>query len=178
MVIATWQATITAIGSGATAVFAFLVVIQIRENRLSRDATITIEMARRWDEPLVRQARGAVNALTPSQIRTAIQNNRASVNDEYIQLTGEANYYEDLAILCRHKAINIDIVRDSWGDGITERWEKWKLAIEWMREPDPDGPRDPEIYENFEWLASKMATPGRPSIWDWLREPIASITID
>jgi hypothetical protein len=174
MVMATWQETVTAVGSIATAAFAFLVVIQIYQNRLSRDAAVTIDMARRWDEKLVREARIAVNDLSREQLLVAIRENTKTADPRYMKLTTEANYYEDLAILCRHKAVDLEIVRDAWGDSITDKWKKWEMAIEWLRQPDPNIPRDPLIYEHFDWLAREMAKPKPPSMKpfrEWLSEP-------
>jgi len=116
--------------------------------------------------------------MTPVELRAAIKANLNSPDPRYMMLTTEPNYYEDLAILCQHKAIDLSIVRDAWGDSITERWNHWRPAIELLRRPKPTDRRDDQVYEHFEWLAGEMKRKPRKSLSAWLKEPAFDIAFD
>ncbi len=78
---------------------------------------------------------------------------RAQKDPEYSSFLAEPNYYEDLAVLCRHKALDKRIVSDSFGTLVSERYDAWKLVIEEFRKTDLKN------YEHFEHLAREMREP-------------------
>jgi hypothetical protein len=163
-----WAAIVTTGAAVVAALGVFLVLVQIRDGRRSRDAQITADISRRWDEDAVLAARNAVNALgTPERVRDELAKHYAAKDATYYRLLCEANYFEDLAVLCERKALDKAIIRESLGIVVTSRYKRWHLAVDWIRHIEGTS----ESYAHFEALADEMATPPKRRISDWLREP-------
>jgi hypothetical protein len=146
-----WTDVVTAIASGIAAAGLVLVLVQVREARRSRDAATTADFSRRWDEVPVKDSRDAVLKLGSAQaVADEFNRLRTDKDPKYSGFLAEPNYYEDLAVLCRHGALDKRIVRDSFGTLISERYESWKLVIAELRKTDPKN------YEHFETLAKEM----------------------
>jgi hypothetical protein len=167
-----WAAIVTSGAAIVGALGLLFVLIQIVDGRRSRDAQTTADLSRRWDEADVRDVRLKVNMLgTPEAVRDEIVRLREAKAAEYYELLCEPNYFEDLAILCHHKALDARMIRESFGELVSKRYDRWKLAILWLREADP------ENYKHFEELADEMRRPPeRRAIRrfrTWLAERIA-----
>jgi hypothetical protein len=149
-----WAAIVTS-GAAIVAAFGlFFVLIQIVDGRRSRDAQTTADLSRRWDEGDVRLARLKVNKLGPPEaVRDEIVTLRGKKSPEYYELLCEPNYFEDLAILCHRKALDDRMIRESLGELVSKRYDRWRLAILWLRRGDP------ENYKHFEQLADAMRKP-------------------
>jgi hypothetical protein len=170
---ATWTDTVTALASMVGAVGLVGVVVQIRQTRLSREAEITMDFSRRWDEELVRNARHCVthDYASPEALRDALIAMKQAKDNRYGSLLAEPNYYEDLAVMCSRGVLDKRIIRESLGETLHQRWLRWEAAVVWLRETDPQN------YVYFERLALEMRDrPARSAepldVFAWLGESV------
>jgi hypothetical protein len=169
---AAWTDVVTALAAVAGAVGLIGVGIQIHQTRLGREAELTMDISRRWDEEIVRRARHLVTHEypTPQELLDGLVSLKAQKSDRFFELLAEPNYYEDLAVLCERGVLDKQIIRESLGATLYARWKRWELAVLWFRENDPAN------YTHFEALAWEMRDdlpPAPPSLGEWLRRPVA-----
>jgi hypothetical protein len=147
-----WAEIVTAFAAAFGTLALVGVAIQIGQERKSRNAQITLDMSRRWDEDLVRNARHIVTNYysTPQALYRALRQSRERKTPLYGELFPEANFYEDLGVLCVNGTIDHRIIRESYGDTIWKRWKRWEIMAIWQRETAPLN------YEHFEALAIAM----------------------
>ena len=154
--------------SGFTALGILLVLVQIRDVRRTRDAQITIDISRRWDEEPLVSARLKVNKLgTDQAVCSEILSLQRRRSREYYELLSEPNYFEDLGILCESGALNRGMIRESFGALVAKRYDRWKLAVDELRKADADN------YKHFEDLAEEMRT-NKESWFRGLRRRLAA----
>jgi hypothetical protein len=165
--------TVTAAAAAVGALGVIGIAYQVRESRLAREAEVTIDFSRRWDEELVRNARQTVSSTytTPDALRNGLQQLKATKYDEYAALLAEPNYYEDLAVMCNSDMLDKRIIRESLGESLYVRWQMWAKAVDWLREDA----KDKLLYVAFENLACEMrddAAPVTRRLRDVLRERV------
>lgn len=164
-----WTDTVTALATAVGAASLIGVAVQVRETRLAREAEVTIDFSRRWDEDLVRQARHKVTREyeSPEALREGLKKFRADKDDQYGLLLTEPNYYEDLAVMCDRGVLDKRIIRESLGETLYGRWQRWELAVLWLRETDP------LYYVHFEALALEMRDQTIvPTLGEWLTQRV------
>jgi hypothetical protein len=158
-----WTDVLTALASLVAASGVFFVLYQVREARRSRDAATTADFSRRWDESPVIDSRNTVLKLgTARAVRDELKRLRKAKDPGYSPFLAEPNYYEDLAVLCRRKALDKRMVRDSFGTLISDRYAFWRLAIAELREAD-----DKLDYVHFEDLANEMKATSKFARFRW-----------
>lgn len=175
-----WTEVVTALATAVGALGLIGVAVQIRETRLGRDVEVTNDMTRRWDEDGVRNARLTVTNVhrTPEALLTALQEAKNETDKSvYYELLAEPNYHEALGVLWKRGALDDEIIREFFGDTLQKRWERWSLAVDWLRQSDA------ENYKNFQDLAQAMRDGSRVPLSTrarrfrrrakkWLTEPI------
>ncbi len=174
-VLASWQETVTAVASGIGAlgliaaavavVFTRQQIIQAKvqienakqqliEAQRSRNAQLLADISRRWDEDVMIASRRVSSALrTPKGVYKTVKRLRKKRKLAYFQMMREPNFLEDIAIMEAQGAIDFASLHESLGGVIVKSWERWELAVEYLRYKQ--GTR--VVYENFERLAQRMA---------------------
>jgi len=176
-ILADWQSTleslataVAALGLIAAAWGVFLARKQIKqakealaENERARNAQMTSELSRRWDEKQFRDVRRAVAGYEGREgLRDALKQLREQKSEDYWWLLTEPSYLEDIAVSVNHDILDFGIVKDSLGYIVCYRWHRWELAVLYLR----DARGEPSCYEHFEALAARMRQElGLPDDW-------------
>ncbi len=148
----------TAVTILAIAVAAFFALRQLREAERSRYAALAADLTRRWDEPLLREARRAMSVRTPEQIRDLLKAHYEGTAtphevNEYYALQALPNFIEGIAAVEEEfGGLSIEFVNRLWGGAVLRTWEMWAPAIEYVRE----NPTAASAFENFELLVTRL----------------------
>jgi hypothetical protein len=143
----------------ASALFA---VNQLREAEKSRYASLVADLTRRWDEPLLASSRQAMSRHGHEEIRDIIRANylREATEgqiEEYYTLQALPNFIEGIAVIENEfEGLSLGLVDRLWGGVIIRAWERWSLAVEWLRGQSNATASD-RAFENFERLAKSLA---------------------
>src|SRR5438045_3291262 len=114
---------ITAAGIVVAGIAARVAWRQVKQMNMDRQALILLDHSRRWDESLLTEAREAAsNYRTPKELRTHLQQTSERNEREFYVLMRLPHFFEDLAVMVKHKALDFDIVDDAWGMIIPKRW--------------------------------------------------------
>lgn len=146
----------------------------VGEARRSRNAQQMTELLRRWDEESHREVRREVMEVArlglpllnraaepgPDLLKEVIIQLRDENSPKYRRLITDPGFLEDLAIMVYYRGIDFEIVNLSLGYTIPYRWSLWKPTAVALREAKAA----PELYENFEKLAKKVAAANRGSV--------------
>jgi hypothetical protein len=148
-----WTDVATAIASMVGAAGLVGVFIQIRQTRLGREGEISLDISRRWDEPPVRHARELTETFdgNPVEFAECLKVLKKYVHEKYLDAMAEANFYEDIGVMCGRGVMDEKAIRESLGETLYKRWLTWKPTAEWKRETDRAN------YEHFEALALAMS---------------------
>jgi len=157
-----WAEIATALGTGvlavatvALAIAAFLALLGLRESRRVRNVTAMTDMSRRWDGKPLRDVRGLIQEyaghgpLSRDKLRDKVIQLRDANASEYRELLTEPSFLEDLAILVHNEGIDFDIVMDSLGYIVWDRWCLWQPTIETLQTLR----KEKSVFENFKKLA-------------------------
>lgn len=154
----------------ALAVAALLALQSLGESRRDRHLTAMTDMSQRWDNEHFRSVRQIIHNVTGSQrdsrnkLRHAVIYYRATNHENYRKLLTEPSFLEDLAISINHGGIHFDIVKDSLGYIIWDRWCLWQPTVDELR----DLRSERTVFVHFQELAEKMqAELGLSSLADW-----------
>jgi hypothetical protein len=137
-------------------------VNQLREAEKSRYAALAADLTRRWDEPLLASSRQAMSLHGHEEIRDIIKANytKKATEDEieaYYTLQALPNFIEGIAVIeDEFEGLSLDLVDRLWGGVIIRAWERWSMAVEWVREESRATAAD-RAFENFERLAKSLA---------------------
>jgi hypothetical protein len=137
-------------------------VNQLREAEKSRYAALAADLTRRWDEPLLASSRQAMSLHGHEEIRDIIKANytKKATEDEieaYYTLQALPNFIEGIAVIeDEFEGLSLDLVDRLWGGVIIRAWERWSMAVEWVREESQATAAD-RAFENFERLAKSLA---------------------
>lgn len=152
-----WAETWTAYANIAVAIAALLALWQIVHARRARHAEAMTESARRWDERSFRQARATVrrhnDAGGPEGVKSGMLELRADGSDSFYELLSVLDYFEDIAILIKHRALTFRIVDDSLGTTVVEYWKYFEPFVKELRRRR----NDQRSFENFEKLADRIS---------------------
>jgi len=125
---------------------------QLYQTVRTRHASMLGDLSRRWDEPLLVEAR-ELAAKHGDQLREWIEYYwTPTVSPELFILLRIPNFVEDLAVLENRGAISFRILKESFGGAIVLMWNRWESAIQFIRDEEGYDP----VYANFEGLAKRM----------------------
>jgi hypothetical protein len=168
--LALWT-VVLAIATCALAVGAFLALGGLKESRRDRNVTAMTDMSRRWDDDHFRDVRRKIQDYAGQEVssRKALKDKvvqlRESNDPEYRELLTEPSFLEDLSILVKYEGIDFEIVKDSLGYIVWDRWCLWQPTIDELR-----GLRnEPSVFEYFQYLAERIKSdiPRLPDLASW-----------
>jgi hypothetical protein len=158
-----WTDLVSAIGTPVVIIVSALFALnQLREAEKSRYAALAADLTRRWDEPLLASSRQAMSLHGHEEIRDIIKANytKKATEDEieaYYTLQALPNFIEGIAVIeDEFEGLSLDLVDRLWGGVIIRAWERWSMAVEWVREESQATAAD-RAFENFERLAKSLA---------------------
>jgi hypothetical protein len=158
-----WTDLVSAIGTPVVIIVSALFALnQLREAEKSRYAGLAADLTRRWDEPLLASSRQAMSLHGHEEIRDVIKANytKKATEDEieaYYTLQALPNFIEGIAVIeDEFEGLSLDLVDRLWGGVIIRAWERWSMAVEWVREESQATAAD-RAFENFERLAKSLA---------------------
>jgi hypothetical protein len=158
-----WTDLVSAIGTPVVIIVSALFALnQLREAEKSRYAALAADLTRRWDEPLLASSRQAMSLHGHEEIRDIIKANytKKATEDEieaYYTLQALPNFIEGIAVIeDEFEGLSLDLVDRLWGGVIIRAWERWSMAVEWVREESHATAAD-RAFENFERLAKSLA---------------------
>ena len=162
-----WAVGITALGSAITAVGIVFVgagaiwtARQVREVQRGRYATAATEIASRWEKQELVEARQLVlgyesrEKLCESDLKLKVTS-----DPEYFKMQRLLNFFEDLGVMEKLGGLSREWIELVMGRAVRDYWSTWEPTVMAMR------PGQVTIYENFEGLAHKLASPPRQSRW-------------
>jgi hypothetical protein len=172
-----WAEIATAVGTGvlavatiALAVAAFVALGGLRESRRVRNVTAMTDMSRRWDGKQLRDVRHLIQEYaghggsSRDRLRDKVIQLRDANASEYRELLTEPSFLEDLAILVDNEGIDFDIVMDSLGYIVWDRWCLWQPTIETLQTLR----NEKSVFENFKKLAYRVKGVSRlPDVDAW-----------
>jgi hypothetical protein len=125
--IATAVLAVGVLGAGVAAVFAGQ---QVREARRSRQAHMAAEFFRRWNEDALAEARRMIAGLgNAAELAAAFARYVGANAPEAYVLYRELDYFEQLALLERSGAFDVNMIELLAGRLLVERWDLWEPAL-------------------------------------------------
>lgn len=129
------------------------------------------DMSLRWDNEHFRNVRWLIQEISGSdancgiRLKDKIIELRDGNKKEYRELLTEPSFLEDLAISITSGGISFEIVRDSLGYIVWDRWCLWQPTVAELRIVR----RERTVFEHFERLAERMKRelPGLPDFDKW-----------
>jgi hypothetical protein len=173
-----WADMTLAIGTGVLAaatvvlaVAAFLALGGLRESRRDRNVTAMTDMSRRWDDEEFRVVRRKIQESaghgqsSRDRLRDKIIELRQNNDSEYRELLTEPSFLEDLSILVKYHGIDFEIVKDSLGYIVWDRWCLWQPTIEKLQTLR----NEESVFEHFKDLAERIKKdiPRLPDLDKW-----------
>ena len=114
------------------------------------------QLAQRWADPVLVEARKWVSRqgdpTDPEVFARKFQSLWRTKADELWEVLREPDFFEDLAILEKRGHLDAEILEDSLGAIVPERWRRWSGAIAWRIETTGND----KIYCNFKALVDKL----------------------
>lgn len=161
----------SALANIALTVAAVLALRSIGESRRDRNAAAMTDLSQRWDSEHFRGVRDDIQVISGlgPDARTRLKDRmielRSQNGPEYRKLLTEPGFLEDLAISIKHGGIYFDLVRDSLGYIVWDRWCLWSETVVDLRKHK----KEPTVFEHFERLAYRMKTemPNLPDLDKW-----------
>ncbi len=146
--LADWAAVVTAVAVLGAAVFAWFQVRVVRETRHSQVMSAYYE---RWGEEQLRTARRLTARTSPQEMLTKLET--ALATDEYYLMVLIPEFFEDLALSVKHRAVTLEVVDEWIGGEVASTWRRWSLVAKKAREGSPSQPR---ALANFEALEADV----------------------
>ena len=144
--IATSVLALGLLGGIGAAVFA---AQQVREAQKSREAQMSAEFFRRWNEQdLVEARRLFARFKTPDELREAFAGYVSDNAPEAYVLYRELDYFEQVAVLELRGAFDLEVIKLLMGPTLVARWEMWKPALETVHGTG--------VYPNLEALVDRL----------------------
>lgn len=170
-----WAAIATAAFAAVAAGGAIFAAKQVREARTGRLALAAADLAQKWSSPALEESRELVGSFaTTSDLADAFEVASRDNTHAYYVLVREPNFFEDLGVAVKLKALDIDLIRYALGSVVVTRWEQWREAITRMRgaEAAEPHPRHDLAFSEFYDLACAMARGlGMPTPRDAVVDP-------
>jgi len=161
---ANWTQVVSALASCATLVLLFFGLrgakSQLTQARAQLDETIRarriqliLELAKRWNEPLLVASRTEAAAFsTPSALREAMVRFRQDRLSSFYDLALIPDFFEDLGLVVREDPQTLSIVKDLFVGVVTQTWDRWAPTIAWLAQINDQ----PTLYKNFADLVALM----------------------
>jgi hypothetical protein len=161
----------SALANIALTVAALLALRSIGESRRDRNATAMTDLSQRWDNDHFRGVRDKIqefSGLGPDagiRLRDKMNELRREGNSDYRKLLTEPGFLEDLAISIKYGGIYFDIVRDSLGYIVWDRWCLWQQTVADLRTQK----NERTVFEHFQQMAYqiKRELPNLPDLGKW-----------
>lgn len=168
--LAVWTFGLT-LATVALAAAAVVALRSIGESRRDRNAAAMTDLSQRWDNEHFRGVRHKIQHYSGTgpdsriRLRERIIQLRNDNDESYRELLTEPSFLEDLQISLEYTGIDFNIVKDSLGYIIWDRWCLWQPAIEELR----DLREERTVFEHFQTLAEriKRELPGLPDLHNW-----------
>jgi hypothetical protein len=157
----TWEgvsAISTALTTIVLAVTAFFALRGLRETENTRYGALAADLTRRWDEPLLATSRREMTSRTHEEIRDVISAYYSGKADDrgkelYYTLQALPNFIETIAAIEEDiGGLSLEFVDRLWGGAIIRTWERWELAIHYLR----DEVGVVKAFEEFERLVNRI----------------------
>lgn len=152
---------------------------QLSESEGTRLSTLITDLTRRWDEPLLQDARLEFSSLTASELRIIVElsyaNPRGPEDQIYLRLQALPNFFEYLGVLEARVegGVPLELINVLWRTSILSSWRRWHPTINWIR--DKAGTQT--FYASFEALAEKVRRLPPPTrTITWAGEPAPRAT--
>jgi hypothetical protein len=151
-----WADVTTAITTVLLALAALIALAQIVLMRRAGLAESATEAARRWSEPSFQRASAKIQAYLkkggPENLKVEVMKLLDENSPEYYELLTIPDYFEDLAILIKYRAITFRIVDDAYGLTALAYWRDCQPLVVALRE------KDQRVYNNFQILGNRIAS--------------------
>ena len=147
---------VTAIGvaGGAIVLLAGVIFVcwQLRDSARTGHAQLLADLARRWEEPLMAEARRRYAQTTPQALARLVERSWKNAKEREV-LAALPGFYEFLGVLEEHGSLPIGVVNRLWGPEVVAAWPAWRPAVERIRSYAPAGETP---YSNFERLDHRV----------------------
>ncbi|KMO67112.1 hypothetical protein [Mycolicibacterium chlorophenolicum] len=161
----------SALANIALTVAALLALRSIGESRRDRNAAAMTDLSQRWDNEHFRGVRDKIQEFSGLgadagiRLKDRMIELRSNGGADYRRLLTEPGFLEDLAISINYGGIYFDIVKDSLGYIVWDRWCLWQQTVVDLRTQK----NEPTIFEHFEGLAYRMKAemPNLPDLDKW-----------
>jgi hypothetical protein len=151
-----WAVALTGVTTALLAVGALLALRAIKVARQASHAESLTGAAIRWNQPEFQKARAAfgnhLKAGGPEELRNQMRALSQIDLVKYYELRTVMDYFEDIGILYKYRAIKLDMIDDALGATICDYWDDSKpYVLEVLRV------KDGTYYRGFETLATEIA---------------------
>jgi Domain of unknown function (DUF4760) len=153
-----WADIVTALATAALVIVGFLGLFGIADARRAKNALAAegLKRSMQYGMPLQMEPMNWANwanwANEPNGLMQRMTELRAKGDPENLELRGQLNSLEDVAILVKHRQLSFSVVRDLLGTVIVNGWSLWEPTVLKLRADLGDE----HLYENLEALAKRM----------------------
>jgi hypothetical protein len=155
-----WAEALTGVATLLLVFGAVAALLQIGLTRRAGHAEALTGAAIRWNEPEFQAARAQfrkhIDAGGPEKLRDEMARLRSADPLSYYQLLTILDYFEDVAILLKHRAVRFRMVNDSLGGTVCWYWNNCHLFVHEVLRPN-----NPTQYQHFERLGRKIEEKGK-----------------
>jgi hypothetical protein len=138
------------------AVAALIALAQLFLMRRAGYAESAMETAKRWNEKSFRDSRARIQAYLADggekNLKDEMIKLKGNNSPHYYELLAIPDYFEDLAMMIKYRAITFRIVYDTYGHTALKYWQEFAQLTKAIREKE-----DPQAYKNFEELGNRIA---------------------
>jgi hypothetical protein len=157
-----WTDVVQAVSLAVTALIVLLSALfaagQLLDSRRTRYGQLLTDLSRRWDEPVLKNARDRLGPYKPAELRDLAQKvyEKTASEEErtaFYDLMAVPNYLEMVAVVeGKVEALPIELVDAVWGGPILTHWKKWAPTVRFMR----TRPNSGENYVNLQRLKGRV----------------------
>jgi Domain of unknown function (DUF4760) len=156
----TWGLVITALVAG------WIALRQIKQTRAIEHAQTFLDISRRWNDSLFREARIRIRKFyankDPKEVTEKLLDLRRTREKEYWECIMTLDFFETMAMNIKHNSITLDMVDDVLGSVVCQYWAMLFDYVEHQRE----GEANDKYYVEFEKLANQIAEKNKyPKPW-------------
>jgi len=130
----------------------------IRDNSKTRHAQIAMDMGRRYDEPALKTIKEKIQKWSPERMLQEFRDVENSGGIAVWDLDQLANFFEDLGVLYKMRALKIRWLDETLGTACTDYWHMWSVLTFTQRanETAVTGKKS-KLYENWQKAANKIS---------------------